>query len=73
MVGLYFERAGCRGPAQPREQKHQFTLHGGLRFVIGDNGRIEGFVVFGALSASRPYALMANGIAAGTLLAFIRN
>ena len=47
------------------------------RFVIGDNGCIEGFVVFGIPECPCQRLgrtpLIADGIAAGTLLAFLRN
>ena len=79
MVGLDFEQAGFhgRGAAQPPQQtgqpQHQFPLHRRLRIIVGNDGRFERLVIFGILQRT-DHGLgrepVADGIAAGTLLAF---
>ena len=53
MLGLYFEKAGfnCGGAAQSPQQagqpQHQFSLHSGFSTVVGNDGSLEGSVIFG--------------------------
>jgi hypothetical protein len=82
MVGLYFEQTGfhCRGAPQSPQQtgspQHQLPLYGRLGVVIRNNSRLEIVVIFRILQRT-DYRLgceaVANGIAAGTLLAFLGN
>ena len=53
MLSLNFEEAGfnCGGATQPPQQtgqpEDQFPLHSRLGIIIGNNGGLEGFVIFG--------------------------
>jgi hypothetical protein len=57
------------------EPQHKLSLDGRLDIVIGRNGRFEGHIVLGILECA-DYGFgpktMADGIAAGSLLAFFR-
>jgi hypothetical protein len=81
MVSLNFEQAGFHrgGAAQPPQQagqpQHQFPLYGRLGVIIGDNGCLEGSVVFSILQCPDDRLgrkAMTDRIAAGALLAVLR-
>jgi hypothetical protein len=81
MLGLNFEQASfdrggaAQSPKQTCQPQDQFPLYRRLGIIISDDGGLEGFVVFSILQRAddglgrQP---MANRIAAGMLLAFLR-
>ena len=81
LVGLYFEQTGfhCRGAAQAPQHtgqpQHQLPLYGRLGVVICNNGRLECVVIFRIFERTDAHRfggeVMADGIAAGMLLAFL--
>ena len=69
---------GCgaaEAPQRTGQTEDHFPLDGGLRIVIGDDRGLEGLVVLGILQRA-DHGLggqaVADGIAAGALLAFLR-
>jgi hypothetical protein len=67
-------RGAAQPPQQAGEPQHQLSLDGRLGIVIGRNGRFGGHIVLSILCADYGFGrkTMADGIAAGSLLAFFR-